>query len=104
HRVGEPGAALEVALVAEQVVAVLVEGHLTRPAAAGEARRLADVLHRRRPGRVVGVVVLRAERLQPELWRGQAGGRVEVLWHEVGHQELIAAPRASCLRYSGPHS
>ena len=56
-----------------EVGEVLGEAHRVRPRAARESRRRPDVLHRRRPGGVVGLVVLRPERLQDELAARRAG-------------------------------
>ena len=69
HRVGEPDALLEIARVHLEIGEVLRQPHLVRPRAPDEARRRPDVVDRRRPGGVVGLVVLRPERLQHELRR-----------------------------------
>ena len=67
--------------VAAEVVEVPVERHaLGRgPVAVGEAGGRADMGDARRPGCVVGLVVLRAERLQPEVVADQGRWRREVV-------------------------
>src|SRR6185437_2680070 len=66
HGVGEPAAAGEVPCVPLQVAEVVIQGHLARPAALAESRWRPDVAEAGRPGGVIGLVVLRAERGQPE--------------------------------------
>ena len=68
--------------VALEVSPVLVEGHLVRPVAVGVARRRANVVDGRRPGRVVALVVLRPERLEGEARVGKT-----VRWLEPGRDE-----------------
>ena len=67
HGVGEPAAPGEVLCVPLQVAEVVIEGHLVRPAAPAESRCRPDVVDAGRPGGVIGLVVLRAERGQPEV-------------------------------------
>src|ERR1700719_3926084 len=62
HGIGEPAAPGEVLCVPLQVTEVLIEGHLVRPAAPGETGCRPDVVDAGRPGGVIGLVVLRAER------------------------------------------
>ena len=64
HGVGESAAICEVALMADQVVAILIETHLLRPVAADKSRRRGDVVDRRHPGRVICLIVLGTERLR----------------------------------------
>jgi hypothetical protein len=64
HGVGEPAAPGEVPCVPLQVAEVVIQGHLVRPAAPGESRCRPDVVDAGRPGGVIGLVVLRAERHQ----------------------------------------
>ena len=51
--------------------------YLARPAAVGEPWRRVDVLHGGRPGGVVAIVVLRAERLEHEAAVPETVGRLE---------------------------
>src|SRR5690348_240633 len=84
HRVGEPAPFGEVTRVALEVAQVLRGAHLVRPVPSGESGRRPDVVDARGPGGVVRVVVLRAERLQPELrGREPAGHR------EIGRDEQL---------------
>jgi hypothetical protein len=53
-----------------------------RPAAVREAGRGSDVVHAARPRGVVSLVVLRAERLEPEVVRDKAIGDGEVWRYE----------------------
>src|SRR5436305_7719066 len=53
--VGEAAPLGEIARVTLEIGAVLLQGHLARPRAPGEARRRPDVVLRRRPRRVVGL-------------------------------------------------
>jgi len=69
HGVGEPAALSEVSGVPLQVAEIVSEGHLAWPVALAEPRRRADVIDAGRPGSVVGLVVLRTERGQPEVPR-----------------------------------
>src|SRR5829696_771664 len=85
HRVREPLPGAEVVGVALQVRAVLVPRHLSRPGAVGKPGRRRDVLHRRCPGVVVELVVLRPERLEDELGSLETERDVEVGRDELGH-------------------
>ena len=86
HRVREARALVEVAGMALEVRAVLVEAHLVRPPALGSiAGRATDVLDARTPGQVVALVVLRPKWLQRELVRPQPTRRLEAGWDE--HRE-----------------
>ena len=66
HGVGEPAALGEVLCVPLQVAETVTQGHLARPAAIREPRHRPDVVNAGRPGGVIGLVVLRPERGQPE--------------------------------------
>src|SRR6266511_3478866 len=68
HRVGEARTPPEVGGVALEIAEVLLQRHLARPGTLFPARRGVDVLHRRRPGAVVLLVVLRPQRLERERW------------------------------------
>ena len=72
--------------MAAKVVEVPVERHALqrRPVAVGEAGGRADVGDARRPRCVVGLIVLRAERLQPEVVADQRRRRLEVRRDERG--------------------
>jgi hypothetical protein len=92
----ESSAGLEVGGMAAQVVEVPVERHALQrwPAAVGEAGGGADVGDARRPCRVVGLVVLRAERLQPEVVTDQDQRRLEAgrdEWQISHGRKLLAA-------------
>jgi hypothetical protein len=71
--------------VALQVRAVLVPRHLSRPGAVGIPGRRRDVFHRRGPGVVVLLVVLRPERLEDELGSLETERDVEVGRDDLGH-------------------
>src|SRR5207253_5571547 len=60
-----------------QISAVLVHAHLPRPAPIWEARRASNVFHARRPGCVIALIVLRAERLKAKVPSREAGRRVK---------------------------
>ena len=95
----EPGASLEVGGMAAQVVEVPVERHplRRRPVAVGEARGRPNVIDARRPRCVVGLVVLWAERLQPESVADEGRRRLEVGRDErqIGHLADASLPRVS---------
>jgi len=65
-----------------QISAVLVHAHLTGPVPIGEARRASNVFDARRPGCVIALVVLRAERLKAKLPSREAGRRNKISGHE----------------------
>jgi ribosomal protein S18 acetylase RimI-like enzyme len=88
HGIGEPAALGEVLCVPFQVAEIVVQGHLARPAAIREPRRRPDVVNAGRPGGVIGLVVLRPERSQPEFPRSEPVGYREVFWNE----QLITHP------------
>jgi hypothetical protein len=71
--------------MALQVRPVLVWRHLSRPAAVAPPGRHGDVVHRRRPGVVVLLVVFRLERLEHELRRLESARHVEVARDELVH-------------------
>jgi hypothetical protein len=81
---------------ARQVRAVLVPRHLSRPGAVGIPGRRRDVLHRRRPGVVIQLVVLRSERLEDELGSLEAERDLEVGRDELGRYWL--PPSISSIR------
>src|SRR6185437_8289792 len=93
HGVGEPAARGEVLCVLLQVALVVIQGHLVRPAAPAEARRRPDVVDAGRPGGVIGLVVLRPERGQPEL-----RGYEPVRYREVFRDEQLLAHQAMITR------
>jgi hypothetical protein len=66
-RVRKPPSGVKAVSMALQVLAILVRRHFSRPRAPRESGRLRDVLHRRRPGFVVPVVVLTPERFEDEV-------------------------------------
>ena len=88
HGVGEPAALSEISGVPLQVAQIVSEGHLAWPVALAEPRRRADVINAGRPGSVIGLIVLRTERGQPEVPCYERIG-----YHEVFRNEhLIAHP------------
>src|SRR5262249_48846819 len=117
--------------VADQVATVGVERHLVRPSPIGIPGRAADVIDGGRPRRVIGLIVLRPERLQHEpvvarrrggigIWGDEGalrhGARLDdavgtmsgpmdaaALWSTFArHQQLVyARGRSRCVR-SGP--
>ena len=97
-------AGLEVGGVAAEVVEVPFERHAIRrrPVAVGVAGGGADVGDARCPGGVVGLVVLWAERLEPEVLTDQGGRRREVGRDERrvgGHDpETTCVPPSSASR------
>jgi len=84
HREREAGPIGEVAGVAFEVTEVLLQWHLVRPVPVREPRGRPDVVHARRPGGVVALVVLGPERLEDEPVGREPPGRVEVVGDE-GH-------------------
>src|SRR6185312_1036468 len=102
--IGEPAPLGEVARVTLEIGAVLLDGHLVRPFAADEARRGPDVLHRRRPRRVIARVVLGAERLELHAGRGEAARWLEVGGDEsgVGHAATLVHGDAGAARARVP--
>src|SRR5690349_16314067 len=83
HRVGEARALRELLGVLLQIAEILLERHLRiRPAPALESGRGPDVVDARHPRLVVTRVVLRPERLQPELPGDQFAGHGEAVWYE----------------------
>src|SRR5829696_1135803 len=89
HRVREALPVAEVVGVALQVGAVLLPRHLSRPGAVGKSRRLRNVLHRRRPGVVVPLVVLGPEWFEDELGRLESKRDREVGRDELGHGSIL---------------
>jgi hypothetical protein len=75
--------------VALQVGAVLVPRHLSRPGAVGESGRLRDVLHRRRPGVVIVLVVLGRKRFEDELGSLEPERDLELGRDELGHESIL---------------
>src|SRR5690242_21197544 len=96
HRVGEPAPFGEVTRVALEVAQVLRGAHLVRPVPSGESGRRPDVVDARGPGGVVRVVVLRPERLQPELPGREPAGNREIRRDEqlIIHIRPMVAARA----------
>src|SRR6266487_3186598 len=82
HGVREAGPTFEVRGMPFEIRAILVRRHRTRPRALFPARCGMDVVHRGRPGGVVGLVVLRPERLQHELRCLESTRHDEVRRHE----------------------
>src|SRR6185503_4160424 len=87
HRVREP------LPVAELVRMALVQRHLSRPAAVAPSGRRGDVVHRRRPGVVVLLVVFGSQRLEDELRRLEPARYVEVARDELVHRPIVARRR-----------
>ena len=95
HRVGEPAALGEVLCMPLQVAEIVTQGHLVRPAAVREPRRRPDVVNAGRPGGVIGLVVLRPERDQPEFPGYEPVWYCEVCRNEqlVAHPAMLARVR-----------
>ena len=100
HRVGEPAALSEVLCVPLQVAEIVTQRHLVRPAAVREPRRRPDVVHAARPGGVIGLVVLRPERGQPEFPGYEPVGYREVFRNEqlIAHRAIVTRLRRQTLR------
>src|SRR6476660_7696963 len=83
---------LEVVGMPLEVAQVVRKAAVVRPGARLPAGRRVDVLHRRRPRLVVGVVVLRPERLEPELLRRESERNDESGWDErpLHHDHILA--------------
>src|SRR5262249_1221420 len=110
HGVGEPAALGEIPGVPLQVAQIVSEGHLVWPAALAEPRRRADVINAGRPGSVIGLVVLRAERGQPEVPRYEPLRYHKAFRNEqpIAHPAILTstvtadAPVVRPLRATGP--
>ena len=100
HRVGEPAAPGEVLCVPLQVAQIVTQRHLVRPAAVREPRRRPDMVHAARPGGVIGLVVLRPERGQPEFPGYEPVGYREVFRNEqlIAHPAIVTRLRRQTLR------
>src|SRR5439155_24839307 len=83
------GAGVKVVGVSLQVRAIFVRRHLSRPGAAGKPGRTRDVLHRRRPGRVILLVVHGPERFEFELGSPEPEGNFEVRRDELGQHAIL---------------
>src|SRR5580693_1977899 len=103
HRVGEPAALSEVLCVPLQVAEIVAQRHLVRPAAVREPRRRPDVVHAGRPGGVIGLVVLRPERGQPEFPGYEPVGYREVVRNEqlIAHPAILTRLRRQARRHTG---
>src|SRR5712691_3817826 len=99
HGVGEPAAPGEVPCVPFQVAEVVIQGHLARPAAPAETRCRPDVADAGRPGGVIGLVVLRAERGQPEFLGRQPVRDREAFRDEqfIAHPAMVTPAAAGIL-------
>jgi hypothetical protein len=86
HGVSEPAAPGEVLCVPFKVAEIVVQRHLVGPATPTESWCRADMADAGRPGGVIGLVMLRAERGQPEL-----PGREPVRDREVFRDEQFTA-------------
>ncbi len=94
--VGEARPLLEVVGVPLQVAEVVQHAAVVWPRARFPAGRLVDVLHRRRPRLIVGVVVLRTEWFEPELLRRERerddeSGRDK---RRLAHSHILVDPTA----------
>ena len=99
HGVGEPAVLGEVLCVPLQVAEVVIQGHLVRPVAVREPRRPPDVVNAGCPGGVIGLVVLRPERGQPEF-----PGYEPLGYREVFRDEQLVVHPAILTRLAGRRS
>src|SRR5262249_26428 len=89
HGVGEATAPGEVVRMPFQITEILLQGHLARPAPAGESGRRPDVADAGRGGGIIRLGVLRTERLQPESVSDEP-----VRYREILRDEQLTAHRA----------
>ena len=87
--VRETRSCIEVRAVRFEVGEVLVQGHWLRPTSPREAGSGQDVVHARRPGLVVALVVLWPERLEDEQWGREPDGNFKVVGNQRGRNEPV---------------